>query len=318
MSYIERGETKRGVVRPDYMEPSCTVGCKEIIPSQTSDSVCLFSTNENPICMPSRTYEILREKLITKYKLKNVPSMSEIRDLLGVTTPLTIQDRVRDFLFEEGIDVDDINVVDEFRVKVPDIQYNGLSGLNVTKIYKLLSKYYPFFHYRGPCLLDYAESWKYNYADFESYPLFESNGHRYDVYNLLMLTVRLHTRKPGHWVSVCVVRNAILYFDSLNEQIHPEFQQLLGRIVLELRTVYDRVLTWRNNRQVQYSGKYCGVFQIHFVTTILELHSKGELFKCYGNNVSVLNESALDYYLQSGLTQDIVENTISTYFYVNE
>lgn len=297
---------------------SCSMKNSCISPTVTSESVCFFSSNDNPICMPSSAFEVLREKIMKKYNLLNVPSMTEIKEILGQNIPrIKIYDRVRDFLADEGVDLSSINIVDEFRVQVPDIQYNGLSGLNVTKIYNILNKYYPFFHYRGPCLLDYNDSWMYNYSNFDRYPLFSSNNNQYDVYNLLMLTVRLNSRRAGHWVSVCVVRNAVLYFDSLNDPIAPEFKQLLGRIVVELRSNYDKVITWRNKKQVQFSGKYCGVFQIHFVTTVLELFSRGLLFNCHGSNLVTLNESALEYYLENGLTQDIVENTISTYFYIN-
>lgn len=290
-----------------------------ISPSVVSDSICFFSSNDNPICMPSKAFEILREKIMKKYRLSNVPSMSEIQELLGSNIPrIKLHDRVRNFLSDEGVDISSINIVDEFRVQVPDIQYNGLSGLNVTKIYNILKKYYPFFHYRGPCLLDYEDSLMYNYSDFSRYPLFYSNNYKYDIYNLLMLTVKLNSKKPGHWVSACVVHNAVLYFDSLNDPIAPEFKQLLGRIILELKSKHDKVITWRNKKQVQFSGKYCGVFQIHFVTTVLELYSRGLLFNCYGSNLVTLNESVLEYYLENELTQDIIENTISTYFYINK
>lgn len=289
--------------------------CSKTAPIKKLDSICLFANNNNPICMSSRSYEILRDRVMSRFNLHEVPSVNEVRELLGINSHIRIQDRVRDFLSDD--EIDDLKIVNEFRIKVPDIQHNGLSGLNVTKAYQILQKYYPFFHYRGPCLLDFDSHSLYNYSDFRKYPLFKSNKQNYDVYNLLMLTVRSTTFGPGHWVSVCVVRNALFYYDSLNEDILPEFQNLINLIIVELKSQYDNVITWRNREQVQFDGKHCGVFQIHFVTVILELYASGRLFNCYGDNIVSLNENELEYYLQNGLTQEIIEDTVSSYFYIN-
>lgn len=292
-------------------------------PTNTNNSICLFENNENPICLSSDAYNSLREKLKQKYKLDELPTMEELRELLGVTNRIRLQDRIRDFLAIEGVDMNNMKIVPEYRAQVPNIYNNGLSGKNVLRIYNFLSKYYPFFHYRGPCLLDYRES-DYpadNYSNFKRYPLFSRDNTpsspQYDVYALLLLTIKSSVNRPGHWVSVCVVRNALLYYDSLNEKIEPEFEQLLYNIILELKIKYDKILTWRNKKQVQYTGKYCGVFQIHFVTTILELYKNNQLFNCHANCAVSLNEKLLNYYLQDNITQDVVENTISSYFYIN-
>ena len=92
---------------------------------------------------------------------------------------------------------------------------------------------------------------------------------------------------------------------------------LINLIIVELKSKYDNVITWRNKEQIQFDGKHCGVFQIHFVTVILELYASGRLFNCYGDNIVSLNENELEYYLQNGLTQEIIEDTVSSYFYIN-
>ena len=78
-------------------------------------------------------------------------------------------------------------------------------------------------------------------------------------------------------------------------------------------------LSWRNNKQVQTSGKHCGVFQIHFITTILELYKQKKLFNVSGNILQTksINNELLSHYLQDDLSQSVIEKTISNYFYVN-
>lgn len=288
-----------------------------LVPTKISNKVCLFTDYDNPICMPLSSYELLQEKVKVKFNLNYKPNIDEIRELLSVSQHIKIHDRIRDFLSNEGIDSSQIGIMSEFRVRVPNIDNYGLSGRNVFKIYDILKTYYPFFHYRGPCLLDYNKYKYTNYSNFQLYPLFSSNGIEYDVYNILMLTVNSSDDRAGHWVSVCVVKNSIIYYDSLNEEIAPEFRQLIGIIMLELKTIYNDVLIWRNKKQLQYDGKYCGVFQLHFLTVILELYSKNLLFKCYNDNIYSLNEEALEYYLETGIKQETIERLVAKIFYKN-
>lgn len=281
----------------------------------SNDNLCLFSTNVNPICLPTKAYEILREKVMKKYNLKEMPSLQELKKLLNVTEQIKINDRIKEFLDSNGIDLSNIKIVEEYRAQVPNIFNNGLSGYNIIKIFEFLKKYYPFYHYRGPCLLDYIDSWMHNYSDFSQFPLFQNKQIKYNIYYMLLLTIKSSEKRPGHWVGICVIENAILYYDSLNKEILPEFENLIQLIILELKSIYSNVLTWRNKKQVQYSGKHCGVFQIHFLTTILELYSRNSIFKMYGDK-KTLNIDELNFYLQDDLTQNIIEKTISSFFYI--
>lgn len=281
------------------------------------DNLCLFSQNTNPICLPTKLYQSLREKIMKKYNLNEMPSLMELKRMLNVTEQIKLNDRIKEFLNSCGVDLSNFKIIEEYRAQVPNISDKGLSGTNILKIFEFLKKYYPFFHYRGPCLLDYADSWLYNYSDFEKFPLFESKNKTFDIYYMLMLTIKSTTNRPGHWIGFCVVENAIIYYDSLNKEILPEFQNLIQLIILDLKCKHENVLTWRNKKQVQFSGKHCGVFQIHFLTTVLELYSKEILFLNYGNN-KTLNTDALSFYLQDDLTQNVIEKTISSYFFVDK
>lgn len=286
-------------------------------------TICLFDNDESPLCMDSRAYELLRKRLIERFQLNYVPDMSELKRLLKVSDyRIQIENRLRDFLADDNDHMepgeDRISILKEYRVTVPNIENNGLSGYNVLQILEFLKKFHPKFHYRGPCLLDYSNSFRYNYSNFSLYPIFKDNNNNIDcnIYYLLLLTIESTQRKPGHWIGICVVENCILYYDSLNKEIEPRFLSLLKLISIELKSKYGNIVTWRNNKQVQFSGKYCGVFQIHFITTILELYKQNELYNKYSNSsVTTLNTSKLNHYLQDNLTQDIIERVIAYFFY---
>jgi hypothetical protein len=276
-----------------------------------NETNCIFDTNKNPICLPTKVYEKLRIKVMNKFNLKNLPSLNEIKDLLLIDSNIQLENRIKEFLDEK--------VDEEFRVKVPNIYYHGLSGYNLIKIFDKLQKYYDYFHYRGPCLLDYNKSWMYDYSDFVKYPINYNNNKIYNIYYLLLLTIKSTDFKPGHWIGICIVENAIFYYDSLNGNIRPEFKNLLDLISIELKLQYPNILSWRNNKQVQTSGKHCGVFQIHFITTILELYKQKKLFNVSGNILKTksINNELLSHYLQDDLSQSVIEKTIANYFYVN-
>lgn len=270
------------------------------------DNICLFGETGNPLCIPTKMYMRLRETVMRKYGLRHVPSLDDVKKILGINTNIKLEDRVRMFLNDE--------ITDNFRVKVPDIKMHGLSGYNMLKVFDKLREYYEFFHYRGPCLLDYKENKYYDYSDFLRYPLFECNNCDFKVYYILLLTVKLSAKKVGHWIGLCVVNNSILYYDSLNKEIFPEFKSLIDCIYIELKMSHPSVLSWRNTKRVQQTGKHCGVFQIHFLMTVLDLFSKNNLFKADNK----LNVDALDHYLQEELKQEVIEDTISNYFYIND
>lgn len=281
-----------------------------------NNTTCLFDRNNNPICLPTDLFNKLRVQIMNKFELKHLPTLNEIKDILNIEDNIQLENRIITFL-NDNTTTD--RVKQEFRHKVPNIFYHGLTGTNLVKIFNLLNKYYPNYHYRGPCLLDYKKSWFFNYSDFSRFPLFNQNNKVYDIYYLLLLNVELLDIKPGHWMGVCVVENAIIYYDSLNYVLNNEFKYLLDLIFLELKLSNANVLSWRNNKRIQFSGKHCGVFQIHFITTILELYKQNKLFTYTGNIIKTkaLNEKLLSFYLQDNLTQDIIEQQISNYFYVN-
>jgi len=269
----------------------------------------LFESNDNIICITSKIYEKIRIKLMDKFKLKNLPSLNEIKELLSINQNVQLEDKIKEFLFNE---------TREFQIKVPNIFFHGLSGNNLIKIFDKLTNYYNF-HYRGPCLLDYKDSWLYNYSDFIKYPINYNNNKIYDVYYLLLLTIKSTDYKPGHWIGICVVENAIFYYDSLNGDIRPEFKNLLDLFLIQLKLQYNNILSWRNNKQIQISGKHCGVFQIHFITTILVLYKQKRLFNISGDIIKTktINNDLLCHYLQDNLTQNDIEKKISNYFYIN-
>jgi hypothetical protein len=306
-------------VKVDNKKNECVIGMA-IDDANRNSTICLFDNNESPLCMDSCAYELLRKKLVERYNLDYIPDIHQLKRLLNVSDySIQIENRLRDFL---GDDINRISVIDEYRVEVPNIQDFGLSGYNVLQILEILKKYNKKFHYRGPCLLDYANSYRYNYSNFLLYPLFEYTNEtstvKCNIYYMLLLTIESTCKKSGHWVGICVVDNCILYYDSLNREIEPRFKSLLKLISIELKSKYDNIVTWRNNKQTQFSGKYCGVFQIHFITTVLELYKRGELYNTYSNSsVATLNTNKLNHYLQDNLTQEVIERVITSYFYIN-
>lgn len=264
-------------------------------------NVCI---DNNEICLRVDTFKRMQNIIQKKYNLKHEPSLIEIKKILGITDSISLENRISEFL------QDDIS--SDFKLKVPNIYSNGLSGASMIKIFDKLYRHYPIFHYRGPCFLDYESSYLYNYSDFHAYPLFMNNDYNYNIYYILLLTINSTNITPGHWIGICVVDNAIIYYDSLNGQIREPYQKLINLIALELKLSHPEIVSWRNNKKTQVSGKHCGVFQIHFLTTILELYTKKRLF-----NNNKLNTEELSYILQDGLTQETIEKTISNYFFIN-
>lgn len=265
-----------------------------------------FNTSSSPICMTSRCYERLRTKVINKFKLNYTPTLDDIKKLLDIKNDINLESKIYNFLHETALE--------EFKEKVPNIYNNGLNGLDMMKVFDKLKFYYPMFHHRGPCLRDYERIWSADYSDFSKFPLFYHSGENFKIYYLLLITISSTEFRPGHWIGICVVDNAIFYYDSLNGEIKPEFVKLLNLISIELKLSHSNVLTWRNNIRTQIDGKHCGVFQLHFATTIIQLYNRGELFL---NSPKRINKEKLSYYLETELTQDVIEKTIAGYFFVN-
>lgn len=291
------------------------------------NTICLFDKNQNPLCLPTKAFSYLQEIVKNKFNLQHLPTINEIKHYLNIKNKIEIEKTVERFLKKHGY-VGDINT--EFKVQVPTIDYYGLSGMNLIKIFDKLQKYYKYFHYRGPCLLDFISSSQYNYSDLKNYPIFKQNNNEYSVYYILLLNIPITTKHAGHWIGITVCENAIFYYDSLNEKIKKEFVHLLNIISLYLKVKYKKVLYWRNNKQIQLSGKHCGVFQVHFISTILSLYENNKLFimntdndnlNNNGNNIDYnlreLNINNLNHYLQDKLTQDIIEKTVTDFFYIN-
>ena len=128
-----------------------------------------------------------------------------------------------------------------------------------------------------------------------------------------MLNIPITYKRSGHWLGIFICKNAILYYDSLFENIKPEFDNLLHLLKLELKIDNPNVLFWKNKKQTQYSGKHCGVFQIHFVCTCIYLYMNNLLFIN-----DKLNTDKLEYYLERDINQKQIENTIGKYFFYDK
>lgn len=273
---------------------------------ETDDSgICLMGANGNRMCLSSKQFANLRYKVMNVYKLDHEPDVFEIKKLLNIKSPVEIIHKVINFMQDSNLEVN-------YKVQVPRIDDYGLSGLSVITVCKKLMHFYPNFHYRGPCLLDYENSPNYDYSNLRKYPLFKSGDNSYDMYYILLLNIPLSYFRSGHWIGLFVLKDAIFYYDSLNEDIKEEFQMLINTILLNLKLGENRIKMWRNTKQTQFSGKYCGVFQIHFLCIIIFLYNRGQLFKSNGD----INVNKLNFYLQDNLRQETIESTIAKHFFI--
>jgi len=278
------------------------------------NTVCLFNKTGETLCLPVQALTFIQNILKQKYKLVNTPTIHQIKHILGIKNKIEIPGKIKSFLTSSGYDKPfDTN----FKIPVPIISKNGLSGLNVIQILDKLMVFYKEFHYRGPCLLDYENSTYYNFSDLNKYPLFnlneENNIPQFEKYYILLLNIPLSYNGSGHWTGLFIYKNYIFYYDPLNELITKEFQQLINTFSIYLKYKYGNVYFWRNNKKTQFSGKHCGVFQIHFVVTMLELSNKNNLIK----SDKSINTTDLSNYLQDNLKQEFVEKQVSNYFYID-
>ena len=188
------------------------------------------------------------------------------------------------------------NFLNSFRPFMPEKwKANPGTWLNTNDIDNVLKQYvekYPFFEYAGAIPIDFAK--KTNNGSCMVSDLCKVNLR--DLLNNnkkcmgIVFNTDPHNESGQHWFSIYIdlvgknIKNkpSIYYFDSVADEPQQEILDFVKKLQRQYQEMNKELNVVYNDIKHQYENTECGVYSIHFITSMLT----GKPFRSYVNNIN--------------------------------
>ena len=182
-----------------------------------------------------------------------------------------------------------------------------LSSMEILDVMKQYEKTYKCFEFIGPSPIDFDVKKMYGecvWAELCNFSVQEQIKNGKTKIGIIFNTDP-HNKGGEHWISmfINIKKGQIFYFDSAGDDIKPEVNALVGRIIDEGAKMNPPIsFQFDKNFPVehQYGNTECGIYSIYFIVHMLEDKITGQYLKTH-----ILNDKYMQKFRKIYFNEDL-------------